>query len=74
MPSFPDSTMPQKQKQQIIAFVEHTTSTDNPNYGGLSLGRLGPVTEGLFGWIFALGALIGVAIWIAARTTKAKKS
>jgi ubiquinol-cytochrome c reductase cytochrome c subunit len=74
MPSFPDSTMPQKQKQQIIAFVEHTNSSDSPNLGGLGLGRLGPVTEGLFGWIFALGALIGVAIWIAARTTKAKKS
>jgi len=74
MPSFPDTTMPEKQKQEIVAFVTHTTSGDNPNYGGLGLGRLGPVTEGLFGWIFALGALIGVAIWIAARTTKAKKS
>lgn len=75
MPSFPDSTMPQQQKQDIIAFVQHTTNqAKNPNYGGLTLGSLGPVTEGLFGWIFALGALIGIAIWIAARTPKAKKS
>jgi ubiquinol-cytochrome c reductase cytochrome c subunit len=75
MPTFPDSTMPQQQKQDIIAFVTHTTDqAKNPNYGGLTLGSLGPVTEGLFGWIFALGALIGIAIWIAARTPKAKKS
>jgi ubiquinol-cytochrome c reductase cytochrome c subunit len=74
MPSFPDSTMPQQQKAEIIAYVTSTGSDNSPNYGGLGLGRLGPVTEGLFGWIFALGALIFVAIWIAARTTKVKKS
>jgi ubiquinol-cytochrome c reductase cytochrome c subunit len=75
MPSFPDSTMSQQNKQDIIAYVEHVNNpAKNPNYGGLTLGALGPVTEGLFGWIFALGALIAVAIWIAARTPKAKKS
>ncbi|MHA6759335.1 cytochrome bc1 complex diheme cytochrome c subunit [Streptacidiphilus sp. PAMC 29251] len=75
MPNFPDTTMSQQNKQDIIAYVTHTTDqAKNPNYGGLTLGSLGPVTEGLFGWIFALGALIGIAIWIAARTPKAKKS
>ncbi|MCU7825200.1 MULTISPECIES: c-type cytochrome [Streptomycetaceae] len=72
MPSFPDTTMPEEQKKQIVAFVSHTN--DEPSPGGLSLGSLGPVTEGLFGWIFALGALIVTAIWVAAHTTKAKKS
>ncbi|GAA4996195.1 hypothetical protein GCM10025734_27660 [Kitasatospora paranensis] len=72
MPSFPDTTMPEEQKKQIVAFVRHTN--DEPNPGGLALGSLGPVTEGLFGWIFALGALIVTAIWVAAHTTKAKKS
>ena len=75
MPSFPDSTLSQQNKQDIIAYVNHTTDpAKNPSFGGLTLGALGPVTEGLFGWIFALGALIGIAIWIAARTPKAKKS
>jgi ubiquinol-cytochrome c reductase cytochrome c subunit len=74
MPTFPDSTMPQQEKAAIIAYVTSTGSSDSPNYGGLGLGRLGPVTEGLFGWIFALGALIFAAIWFAARTTKVKKS
>ena len=75
MPSFPDSTLSQQNKQDIIAYVTHTTDpAKNPSYGGFTLGALGPVTEGLFGWIFALGALIGLAIWIAAHTPKAKKS
>jgi ubiquinol-cytochrome c reductase cytochrome c subunit len=73
MPSFPDTTMPEQQKRDIVAFVHHTTN-EAPNPGGLSLGSLGPVTEGLFGWIFGLGALIAVAIWVAAHTSKAKKS
>ncbi|MCC9308739.1 c-type cytochrome [Kitasatospora sp. RB6PN24] len=73
MPSFPDSTMPEKQKQEIVAFVRYQAN-EAPNPGGLSLGSLGPVTEGLFGWIFGLGVLIAIAIWVAAHTTKAKKS
>lgn len=73
MPAFPDTTMPEKQKQEIVAFVRYQAN-EAPNPGGLSLGSLGPVTEGLFGWIFGLGALIVIAIWIAAHTTKAKKS
>ncbi|MEZ0066619.1 ubiquinol-cytochrome c reductase cytochrome c subunit [Streptacidiphilus sp. MAP12-20] len=75
MPHFPDSTMPEQQKRDIVAYVTHTTNSNtNPGYGGMTLGSIGPVSEGLFGWIFALGALIGIAIWIAARTPKAKKS
>ncbi|MCD0481696.1 c-type cytochrome [Streptacidiphilus sp. ASG 303] len=72
MPAFPDSVMPEKQKRDIVAFVRHTAEAPSP--GGMDLGSLGPVTEGLFGWIFGLGALIAVAIWVAAHTSKAKKS
>ena len=72
MPSFPDSVMPEQQKAEIVAFVRHTAEAPSP--GGMDLGSLGPVTEGLFGWIFGLGGLIAVAIWVAAHTTKAKKS
>ncbi|MDF3289614.1 cytochrome bc1 complex diheme cytochrome c subunit [Streptomyces silvisoli] len=74
MPSFPDTTMPEPQKRDIIAFVTHVTNpSSNPSYGGLSLGSLGPVPEGLFGWIFGLGVLVAASIWIAARTAKARK-
>jgi ubiquinol-cytochrome c reductase cytochrome c subunit len=74
MPSFPDSTMPEQQKKDIIAYVKAVNGDDTTNPGGLSLGGLGPVSEGLFAWIFGLGALIAVAVWVAAHTAKAKKS
>ncbi|WP_455355491.1 cytochrome bc1 complex diheme cytochrome c subunit [Streptomyces sp. SYSU K217416] len=74
MPSFPDTTLPEQEKQDIIAYLETVNSSESESPGGLKLGGLGPVSEGLFGWIFGLGALIAVAVWVAAHTAKAKKS
>jgi ubiquinol-cytochrome c reductase cytochrome c subunit len=74
MPSFPDKTMPEQQKQNIIAYVRTVTGDSAETPGGLSLGSLGPVSEGLFAWIFGMGAMIALAIWVAAHTAKAKKS
>ncbi|WP_405853179.1 c-type cytochrome [Streptomyces sp. NBC_00090] len=74
MPSFPDTTMPEKEKKDIIAYVQAVNSDKADNPGGFKLGGLGPVSEGLFAWVFGLGALIAVAIWVAAHTAKAKKS
>ena len=74
MPSFPDTTMPEQNKQDIIAYLKTVNGDNSASPGGLKLGGLGPVSEGLFGWVFGLGALIAVAIWVAARTAKAKKS
>ncbi|BCL31194.1 c-type cytochrome [Streptomyces aurantiacus] len=74
MPSFPDTTLTEKNKKDIIAYLDVVNSDDSESPGGLELGGLGPVSEGLFGWIFGLGGLIAVAVWVAARTAKAKKS
>ncbi|GAA4814306.1 c-type cytochrome [Streptomyces ziwulingensis] len=74
MPSFPDSTLTEQNKKDIIAYLDAVNGDDTVEPGGLSLGGLGPVSEGLFGWIFGLGSLIAVAVWVAARTAKAKKS
>ncbi|MER6129423.1 c-type cytochrome [Streptomyces sp. NPDC001795] len=74
MPSFPDTTLSQQNKKDIIAYLNAVNGDQTTNPGGLELGGLGPVSEGLFGWIFGLGALIAVAVWVAARTAKAKKS
>ncbi|MFF6997174.1 c-type cytochrome [Streptomyces sp. NPDC008313] len=74
MPSFPDTTLTEKNKKDIIAYLDVVDSDDSKSPGGLDLGGLGPVSEGLFGWIFGLGGLIAVAVWVAARTAKAKKS
>lgn len=66
MPVFSDSTLPVEDKQAIIAYVQELQKGINP--GGHSLGRLGPVTEGLFVWIAGLGALLVVAVWIGAKS------
>ncbi|MFI6337396.1 c-type cytochrome [Streptomyces sp. NPDC050535] len=72
MPSFPDTIMSEQNKKDVIAYLHAVNGDDTVEPGGLSLGGLGPVSEGLFAWIFGLGALIGVAVWVAARTAKAK--
>ncbi|MDJ0461372.1 c-type cytochrome [Streptomyces sp. H27-C3] len=74
MPSFPDGTMPEEQKRDIIAYIQTVNGEKSENPGGHALGGLGPVSEGLFSWIFGLGSLVAVAVWVAAHTAKAKKS
>ncbi|MGW1002764.1 cytochrome bc1 complex diheme cytochrome c subunit [Streptomyces sp. NPDC002520] len=74
MPSFSDTTLSEKNKKDIIAYLDAVNGSKTENPGGLDLGGIGPVSEGLFAWIFGLGALVAVAVWVAARTAKAKKS
>lgn len=74
MPSFPDTTLTEQNKKDIIAYLDEVNSDKSESPGGLELGGLGPVSEGLFGWVFGLGGLIAVAVWVAARTAKARKS
>ncbi|MFF5492887.1 c-type cytochrome [Streptomyces aquilus] len=74
MPSFPDTTLSEQNKKDIIAYLDAVNGDDTESPGGLELGGLGPVSEGLFAWVFGLGGLIGIAVWLAARTAKAKKS
>ncbi|MFI1566036.1 c-type cytochrome [Streptomyces sp. NPDC020490] len=74
MPSFPDTTLSEQNKKDIIAYLNAVNGDETESPGGLELGGLGPVSEGLFAWVFGLGTLIAVAVWVAARTAKAKKS
>ena len=43
-----------QQKADIITYLKYLEK--NPSPGGFDLGSLGPVSEGLFIWIFGLGA------------------
>ena len=54
MPVFNDANITPENKRDIIAYLHDVDKTQNP--GGLNLGNLGPVSEGLFVWIFGLGA------------------
>jgi ubiquinol-cytochrome c reductase cytochrome c subunit len=65
MPVFNDANLTPTQKSDIITYLKYLDT--NPSPGGLELGNLGPVAEGLFIWIFGLGAVVGVTIWIAAK-------
>jgi ubiquinol-cytochrome c reductase cytochrome c subunit len=63
MPVFSDKTITPAEKLSIIKWIK--AAEKEPNLGGASLGRVGPVTEGLLGWTLGLGILIGVAVWLA---------
>jgi len=65
MPVFSDGDLSPSAKRDIIAFITDTRSEPNP--GGFSLGRVGPVTEGLVIWIGGLGFLVIIALWITAK-------
>ncbi|WP_299445222.1 cytochrome c [uncultured Phycicoccus sp.] len=65
MPVFSDTNITPENKRDIIAFLDTLDSQENP--GGMTLGSLGPVTEGLFAWVFGLGIFIAIAIWLGAK-------
>ena len=65
MPVFGDGTLPVEDKQAIIAYVMDLQQAPSP--GGIALGRIGPVAEGLFLWVGVIGAFIGLAVWIGIR-------
>ena len=70
MPVFADGAVSPAAKRDIIAFITQTRSEPNP--GGLSLGRIGPVTEGLVVWLGGLGFLVLVAMWITAKRRESR--
>ncbi len=65
MPVFADTTLPVQDKQDILAYIDYLKNKPDP--GGNSLGRFGPVTEGLFIWIGGLVIVIAAAVWIGAK-------
>ena len=65
MPVFSDGTIPPEAKRDIIAYIEATRTEPNP--GGFSLGRTGPVTEGLVIFLGGMGFLVLIAMWITAK-------
>jgi ubiquinol-cytochrome c reductase cytochrome c subunit len=68
MPVFNDTTLTPAQKRAVIAYVTQTRNEANP--GGAGLGRIGPVAEGLAGWLVGIGLMVVAAMWLTARKTK----
>jgi ubiquinol-cytochrome c reductase cytochrome c subunit len=71
MPVFSNAVMTPQDKRDIISYIQSIQSS--PQYGGSYLGSIGPVSEGLFAWVFGLGACVTFAIWIAAHTARSSK-
>ncbi len=65
MPVFSDLNLTPEDKRDIITALKYQENTPAP--GGFELGALGPVAEGLFAWIFGLGAIVALTVWITAR-------
>jgi ubiquinol-cytochrome c reductase cytochrome c subunit len=68
MPVFNDLTITPQEKRDIINYVTQVRSQPNP--GGFSLGRVGPVTEGLVAFLGLLLFLVLAALWITAKQGK----
>ncbi|MGB7820505.1 MAG: c-type cytochrome [Ornithinibacter sp.] len=65
MPVFGDNNLTPESKRDIVAFLDTIDEAESP--GGMTLGSLGPVTEGLFAWVFGLGLLVGCAVWLGSK-------
>ena len=66
MPVFGDAQLNSEDKQHIIKYI--TTLQESPNPGGLSLGRIGPVTEGVFLVTAVFAVLLAAAVWIGIKS------
>lgn len=70
MPVFSKGALKDQDVKEIIGYLKHLEA--QPEQGGLTLGGLGPVSEGLWAWIIGIGGLSLVAVWIAAKGARAK--
>ena len=66
MPVFNDKNLSPEDKRDVITYLKYLEK--NPSPGGYELGSLGPVAEGLFVWIFGLGAIVALTVWLTAKS------
>lgn len=66
MPVFNDNNISPEDKANIITYLKFLDT--EPSVGGFGLGNLGPVSEGLFIWIFGLGAIVAITVWLTAKS------
>ncbi len=66
MPVFPSQVLTDQQVDDLATYVRRLRD-ERLDRGGGSLGRLGPVPEGLVAWIVTLGLLVTAARWLGRR-------
>lgn len=65
MPRYGDNQLKPEEKRAITRYVRYITNAED--VGGASLGRYGPISEGLVAWVVGITALVGLTLWIGAR-------
>jgi ubiquinol-cytochrome c reductase cytochrome c subunit len=66
MPVFSDLNISPQEKADIITYLKFLDT--QPSVGGFGLGDIGPVSEGLFIWIFGLGSIVAITVWLTAKS------
>lgn len=66
MPVFGDNQLTPQEKREIIAYIENLKEDRDP--GGIGLGRIGPVSEGLAVFLVGMVALVFTTLWIAGKS------
>jgi len=68
MPRFTTKAISNTQLNSLIAYVQYTQHPENR--GGWSIGRIGPVPEGLVTWFIAVAALVAVCMLLGKRVSR----
>jgi ubiquinol-cytochrome c reductase cytochrome c subunit len=66
MPVFGDSEISPTEKRDIIAYIQSLKTDQDP--GGLGIGRVGPVSEGLVIFLVGIVGIVFATIWIAGKS------
>jgi ubiquinol-cytochrome c reductase cytochrome c subunit len=68
MPAYPEPVLTEREVGAIAAHVQTLQNKrGRSDRGGLPLGRIGPVTEGLIGWGIGLLLVVLVVRWLGSR-------
>jgi quinol---cytochrome-c reductase cytochrome c subunit len=65
MPVFGDNQITPEEKRSIINYIQ--TVTEMPDPGGVGIGRIGPVAEGLVIWLVGMSALLFGIFWMGTK-------
>ncbi|NMH99431.1 c-type cytochrome [Pseudonocardia acidicola] len=67
MPKFADRQLTPAEKEDIIAYIKSVSGSNN-SVGGYAAGGIGPTSEGVIAFVVGLGALVGFAMWLGAKS------
>jgi ubiquinol-cytochrome c reductase cytochrome c subunit len=65
MPRFSTKQISDRELDSLIRYVDYTKAPQNP--GGWSIGRIGPVPEGMVTWLIAAAVLVAVCLVLGRR-------